>query len=45
MKQTAYGRPIIVKDDEVTLLSQVEAINEASIQDLVFNPNNAVELL
>jgi len=36
MKKTAYGKPIQVKDGKVTLLSQVAANNEASIQDLVF---------
>ncbi len=36
MRKTAYGHPIQVKNGKVTLLSQVTAINEASIQDLVF---------
>jgi len=36
MKQTAYGKPIIIRNEEVILLNQVEDMTEASIQDLVF---------
>ncbi|MCF7920052.1 MAG: DUF4268 domain-containing protein [Candidatus Cloacimonetes bacterium] len=36
MKQTAYGTPILIQNEEVILLNQVGAINEASIQELVF---------
>jgi hypothetical protein len=36
MKQTAYGKPILIQNDQVILLNQVGAINETSIQNLVF---------
>ena len=36
MKQTAYGTPLLIQDNEVTLLHQIEAMDEASIQNLVF---------
>ncbi len=36
MKQSAYGRPISIDDGKVELLKQIEALDEASIQELVF---------
>jgi len=36
MKQTAYGTPIVIQNEKEYLLNQIEAIDEASIQDLIF---------
>ena len=36
MKQTAYGSPIIIQNDEEFLLERSESLDEASIQNLVF---------
>ncbi len=36
MKQTAYGTPIVIQNEEEFILNQIEALDEASIQDLVF---------
>jgi Domain of unknown function (DUF4268) len=37
MKQTAYGKPILIQNEKVSLLNQIETMDEASIQDLVFD--------
>ena len=36
MKQTAYGTPIVIQNGEEYLLKRIEALDEASIQGLVF---------
>jgi len=36
MKETAYGTPIVIQDGQEHLLEQIEAHDEASIQELVF---------
>ena len=36
MKHTAYGKSILIQNEEVILLNQVDEIAEASIQDLVY---------
>lgn len=36
MKKMAYGQPILVKNDKIALLSQIEALNESTVQELVF---------
>ena len=37
MKKTAYGHPILIKDDEVVLLNKEQALDEATIQNLIFD--------
>lgn len=32
----AYGQPILIKNDKIALLSQVEALNESTVQELAF---------
>ena len=36
MKQTAYGTPIVIQNEQEYILKQIEALDEASIQNLVF---------
>ena len=38
MKRTAYGRPVLLNEhSEILLLDKIEAFDELSIQDLIFN--------
>lgn len=37
MKKTAYGTPILIKDGKEHILKQIEALDESSIQQLVFS--------
>ena len=36
MKNRAYGKPVLITSDSVSLMNKVEAKDEASIQDIVF---------
>lgn len=37
MKQTAYGTPLLLRGKDITVLKQVDAFSEASLQELIFN--------
>lgn len=37
MKKSAYGKPILIKEDKTQVLERIENVDELTIQNLVFD--------